>query len=503
MSKARLGEKMKSAPYLLMLSSVVTAGVALGIFLYTTSDDNDVGGDGSNITIAGQSETGSGSSSSSSAASVPADKAVSAENTETGASATANAASSAGDTASAASSAGDTAPAEAISGEATIDTEIGINLARVRQDGTTVIAGQALPESTVNLMRDGDIIGTTSANQAGEWVVVPDLLLEPGSHLLSVEIITPDGTRLIGPMAVVIDMPAGSDEAPLVALVPFTAEAETVARVLQAPDEETVLAGVDASSSSSSTESTSISGTAASAGTSSASTGTVASTTGATATVQSSSSTVAAASASTGTAASTAGATATVQSSSSTVAAASASTGTVQPSSSTASASGTAAPAAGSSTAAPLAVLPSVQIRTIQALSADRLAVGGTSSGGVTATLTLNGVDTEASLDAGGMFSATTRIDPAQENFRLRVVLKGKDNEVLAQARLRLTRGQIQQSLGNNSLVVVHRGDALWRIAYRSYGEGIRYVDIYRKNQQQIDDPDLIYPDQIFVVPNS
>jgi len=476
MSKARLGEKMKSAPYLLMLSSVVTAGVALGIFLYTTSDDNDVGGDGSNITIAGQSETGSDSSSSSSAASVPADKAVSAENTETGASATANAASSVGDTASAASSAGDTAPAEAISGEATIDTEIGINLARVRQDGTTVIAGQALPESTVNLMRDGDIIGTTSANQAGEWVIVPDLLLEPGSHLLSVEIITPDGTRLIGPMAVVIDMPAGSDEAPLVALVPFTAEAETVARVLQAPDEETVLAGVDASSSSSSTESTSISGTAASAGTSSASTGTVASTTGATATVQSSSSTVAAASAS---------------------------TGTVQPSSSTASASGTAAPAAGSSTAAPLAVLPSVQIRTIQALSADRLAVGGTSSGGIAATLTINGQDTEASLDAGGMFSATTRIDPAQENFRLRVVLKGKDNEVLAQARLRLTRGQIQQSLGNNSLVVVHRGDALWRIAYRSYGEGIRYVDIYRKNQQQIDDPDLIYPDQIFVVPNS
>ena len=47
---------------------------------------------------------------------------------------------------------------------------------------------------------------------------------------------------------------------------------------------------------------------------------------------------------------------------------------------------------------------------------------------------------------------------------------------------------------------MVQRGDALWRIAYRSYGQE-RYVEIFRRNRDQISDPDLIYPNQIFVVP--
>jgi nucleoid-associated protein YgaU len=41
----------------------------------------------------------------------------------------------------------------------------------------------------------------------------------------------------------------------------------------------------------------------------------------------------------------------------------------------------------------------------------------------------------------------------------------------------------------------------LWHIAYSSYGEGIRYVDIVRRNASAIDDPDLIFPNQIFAVP--
>jgi nucleoid-associated protein YgaU len=41
----------------------------------------------------------------------------------------------------------------------------------------------------------------------------------------------------------------------------------------------------------------------------------------------------------------------------------------------------------------------------------------------------------------------------------------------------------------------------LWRIAYHQLGEGVKYVDIVRRNQQDINDPDLIYPKQIFAVP--
>ncbi len=45
------------------------------------------------------------------------------------------------------------------------------------------------------------------------------------------------------------------------------------------------------------------------------------------------------------------------------------------------------------------------------------------------------------------------------------------------------------------------RGDSLWQISRRTYGRGDRYTVIYDANQQQIRDPDLIYPGQIFVLP--
>ena len=63
------------------------------------------------------------------------------------------------------------------------------------------------------------------------------------------------------------------------------------------------------------------------------------------------------------------------------------------------------------------------------------------------------------------------------------------------------SQSQLSAGLDGSVMVVVHKGDALWRIAYRSYGQGVRYVDIVRRNADQINDPDLIYPNQIFAVP--
>jgi nucleoid-associated protein YgaU len=50
---------------------------------------------------------------------------------------------------------------------------------------------------------------------------------------------------------------------------------------------------------------------------------------------------------------------------------------------------------------------------------------------------------------------------------------------------------------------VVERGDSLWRISRKIYGHGTRYTQIYQANATQIRNPKLIYPGQIFVVPNS
>jgi len=51
--------------------------------------------------------------------------------------------------------------------------------------------------------------------------------------------------------------------------------------------------------------------------------------------------------------------------------------------------------------------------------------------------------------------------------------------------------------------VVVQPGNSLWRIARRLYGSGWQYTVIYAANRDQIRDPDLIYPGQIFDVPEA
>jgi len=49
----------------------------------------------------------------------------------------------------------------------------------------------------------------------------------------------------------------------------------------------------------------------------------------------------------------------------------------------------------------------------------------------------------------------------------------------------------------------VVRGDCLWNIAKKKehYGNGFAWPIIYKANRDQIKDPDLIYPKQVFKIP--
>jgi nucleoid-associated protein YgaU len=47
----------------------------------------------------------------------------------------------------------------------------------------------------------------------------------------------------------------------------------------------------------------------------------------------------------------------------------------------------------------------------------------------------------------------------------------------------------------------VSRGDSLWRLSRNTYGVGTRYAVIYKANREQIRNPNLIHPGQIFVLP--
>lgn len=54
----------------------------------------------------------------------------------------------------------------------------------------------------------------------------------------------------------------------------------------------------------------------------------------------------------------------------------------------------------------------------------------------------------------------------------------------------------------SDSAVIIRRGDTLWQISRRVYGQGVRYTTIYLANQDQIKNPDFIEPGQIFGVPD-
>ncbi|WP_299659769.1 LysM peptidoglycan-binding domain-containing protein [uncultured Ruegeria sp.] len=49
--------------------------------------------------------------------------------------------------------------------------------------------------------------------------------------------------------------------------------------------------------------------------------------------------------------------------------------------------------------------------------------------------------------------------------------------------------------------VTVQKGDTLWAISRDRFGDGVLYVKLFEANKESIRDPDLIYPGQIFTIP--
>jgi nucleoid-associated protein YgaU len=50
--------------------------------------------------------------------------------------------------------------------------------------------------------------------------------------------------------------------------------------------------------------------------------------------------------------------------------------------------------------------------------------------------------------------------------------------------------------------VIIRRGDNLWAIARRTYGDGLKYTMIFDANDDQIRNPNQIYPGQVFELPS-
>mgnify|MGYP000091278720 FL=1 len=80
------------------------------------------------------------------------------------------------------------------------------------------------------------------------------------------------------------------------------------------------------------------------------------------------------------------------------------------------------------------------------------------------------------------------------------VNLIDKEGKIVAKDQINIY-GEILKNAGNKTLLVVQKGDALWKIAYQRLGGGEKYVDIIKLNKNKINNPDLIFPKQLFILP--
>ena len=145
-----------------------------------------------------------------------------------------------------------------------------------------------------------------------------------------------------------------------------------------------------------------------------------------------------------------------------------------------------------------------VQIGSLSWRDETTLAVHGVASGGARITGEIGNIALMSEdLPDNGRWTVLADGNPFAEGVAQNLTIRLLDDEgaTLATTSLMISQDQLRSGLDGSLMVVVHKGDALWRIAYRSYGRGVRYVDIFKRNQDKINDPDLIYPNQIFAVP--
>ncbi|GAB6054371.1 LysM peptidoglycan-binding domain-containing protein [Magnetospira thiophila] len=94
-----------------------------------------------------------------------------------------------------------------------------------------------------------------------------------------------------------------------------------------------------------------------------------------------------------------------------------------------------------------------------------------------------------------------TTIEPGL--YTLRADAVDAAGKVLARIAIPFSRAEPLEALPGEAFVVVQPGNSLWRMARSTYGDGFSYTIIFDANQEQIKDPNLIYPGQVFALPVS
>jgi len=269
------------------------------------------------------------------------------------------------------------------------------DVVRVDPRGDAVIAGRALPGSTVVIIAGGQPIGEVTADDRGEWVFVPTAPLEPGNQELSLTMRVPGGNPVASDDVVVLVVPERSKD---VAGRPAGAAPGALAlRVPRAGGPSTALQTPGGNGAQ---------------------------------------------------------------------------------------------------------AKPALSIDTLDYDDQGQLSVSGRAAAGATVNLYLDkGFIGRAGADDNGLWRLRpdVRIEPGL--YALRADALDGAGRVTARVEMPFSRAEPMTDAPPEPFVIVQPGNSLWRLARRAYGAGVRYTMIFEANRNQIKDPNLIYPGQVFALP--
>lgn len=144
-----------------------------------------------------------------------------------------------------------------------------------------------------------------------------------------------------------------------------------------------------------------------------------------------------------------------------------------------------------------------ITIDTLDYDTRGKVVIGGSAPAGSTVQVYLDN-DLIGRVTAAEDGSWTVRpeaaIPPGQ--YRLRADRVDDGGKVLSRVEYPFSRTEDIKAMADGTYILVQPGNSLWRIARRLYGSGFGYTQIFEANKNRITDPDLIYPGQVFEVPN-
>lgn len=144
-----------------------------------------------------------------------------------------------------------------------------------------------------------------------------------------------------------------------------------------------------------------------------------------------------------------------------------------------------------------------LSIEAIDYDDAGKVTVGGKATANVRLRLYIDnqlvGVTTS---DATGQWHISPEDNLSPGLYSLRADHVDDKGKVITRVETRFARAAPLKERPSKGVVFVKTGNSLWRLAREAYGAGTQYTVIYEANREQIRNPDLIYPGQVFFVPN-